>query len=287
MKVKIIFFSQTKNTRQIAKSIASGIINKGGEVELLDWMKIKDKPIEQILSNCDMLGIGTPVFFYQLPFCIRDWLKKFPIIKEKPYFLFSTYAVIEGTTFRDADNILRKKGWKILDYSAFLGFGSYQGYLSWARLSVQFPDANEEIKAKQFGEFQVIKYVSWASEKRNFLKRPIKAPIFWREKKYFLSKWIVNKTHPAFVLDSDKCIGCGTCEKNCPDSAITLVDKKPIFMGNCSRCYFCEKNCTQKAIVPDWTNLRKHVVKLYEAYPDYLKYTEELQDLYKKHPNHI
>jgi NAD-dependent dihydropyrimidine dehydrogenase PreA subunit/flavodoxin len=287
MRIKIISFSQTKNTHQIAKSIASGIIGKGSEVELVDWMKVKDEPMEQILDNCDLLGIGTPVFFYQLPFCIKDWLNKFPKVSERPYFLFATYAVVEGTVFRDADNILRKKGWQLIDCSSFMGFGSYQAYLSWPRLAVAFPDTNEEMKAKQFGEFQVIKYTCWKSGKRNFLKRPIKAPAFWRRKKMFLPKWLVNKTHPAFVLDPDKCTGCGACKKNCPDNAITMVDNKPIFRGNCSRCYFCEKSCKQKAIVPDWDNFKKYVVNFYKAYPDYLKYSEELQDLYEKHPNHI
>ncbi len=140
MKVKIIVFSQTGNTRQIALSIANGILNKGADLEVLDWMKIKDEPPENILRGCDLLGIGTPVFFYQLPFCIRDWLMKFPKVNEKPYFLFITYAVVVGTTVRDADNILRKKGWKLIDNSGFLGFGSYQAYLPWPRLSVQFPD---------------------------------------------------------------------------------------------------------------------------------------------------
>lgn len=286
MKVRIIFFSQTGNTQQIAGAVAAGICNKGAEVELLDWLKIKDEPPEKILDDCDLLGIGTPVFFYQLPFSIRDWLIKFPSVNERPYFIFATYAVVVGTTFRDADDILRRKGWQLIDHAQFLGFGSYQAYVAWPRLSVQFPDAYEEMRARQFGEFQVIKQVCWSSGKRNFLERPLKAPSFWRRKKMFMSKWMVNKVHPAFVLDTEKCIGCGTCARNCPDGAISMIDKRPVFRGNCARCYFCEKNCSQNAIVPDWNSIRKHVTKLYAAYPDYLKYTDDLRDLYTKNPNH-
>jgi ferredoxin/flavodoxin len=286
MRVKIIFFSQTGNTRQIAEAIAEGLSNKGGEVELVDWLEIKDQTPGRILEDCDVLGIGTPVFFYQIPFCIRDWLRRFPQVKQRPYFFFVTYAVVVGTAFRDTDNILRKKGWRLIGHEAFLGFGSYQAYLPWPRLSVQFPDAHEDAKARQFGEFQAIKYVCFRNNRRNFLERPAKAPWFWRRKKLFLSKWMVNKIHPPFVLDAAKCTGCGRCVRSCPDGAIRLVDGRPQFRGDCSRCYFCEKACPEQAITPDWSRFSKRVVGLYEAYPDHLKYTEELRDLYSKHPKH-
>lgn len=286
MKIKIICFSQTQNTRQISDAVAEGSRNKGVEVDVLDWMAIRDRPPETVAGDCDLLGIGAPVFFYQAPFCIRDWLRKFPLVKEKPYFLFVTYGVVVGDAFREMDDILRKKGWQLLDHAAFLGFGSYQVYDPWPRISVQFPDACEDAKARQFGEFQVIRHMCWKNNKRNFLERPRKAPWFWRRKRMMLTKWVVNKAYPKFVLDPAKCTGCGTCAQNCPDKAILLRDKKPVFQGDCSRCYFCQKNCKQKAIVPDWDSFRKNVVKHYAAYPDYLKSTEELRDLYAKHPRH-
>jgi hypothetical protein len=63
MKVTIVYFSQTKNTHQITQAIANGLSNKEAEVELVDWMKIKDKSFEDIIAHCDLLGIGTRIQF--------------------------------------------------------------------------------------------------------------------------------------------------------------------------------------------------------------------------------
>ena len=51
MKIIIICFSQTQNTRQISQALADGARNKGAEVELIDWMAIKDVPPETIGSD--------------------------------------------------------------------------------------------------------------------------------------------------------------------------------------------------------------------------------------------
>ena len=287
MKVNIIYFSQTKNTYQIAQEISSGIANKGVEVELFDWMIIKDEATNDIVTNCDLLGIGMPVFYYQAPWCIMDWLKKFPRVENKAYFIFATYASIVGTIFRDIYNRLRKKGWVLLDSEAFLGFGSYQVYLDLPRLSVQFPDFYEKMKARQFGEFQIIKYICWKNKKRNFIKRPVSAPFYWRRKKIFANKIVINLISPALRINEEKCNGCGICVNICPDNAIKLINGRPYFKKSCTKCYFCEKSCPTKAIVVDWSFLKKMLVKYYNAYPDYLKYWDELKEIYKKHPNHI
>ena len=85
---------------------------------------------------------------------------------------------------------------------------------------------------------------------------------------YFRDEYIahvVDKRCPAgvcknllkFVVDKDKCIGCGLCMRNCPASAITRTDyvapghklaSVVIDTDKCVKCGVCLGNCKFKAI---------------------------------------
>jgi uncharacterized protein (DUF362 family)/NAD-dependent dihydropyrimidine dehydrogenase PreA subunit len=46
------------------------------------------------------------------------------------------------------------------------------------------------------------------------------------------------------VINTEKCIGCGICEKACPEKAIILENKKAQIKDNmCIRCYCCHEMC--------------------------------------------
>ena len=53
----------------------------------------------------------------------------------------------------------------------------------------------------------------------------------------------------AFFAD-ERCISCGTCEKNCPQGAVRLKGKmrRPYWTYNCQNCMRCMSNCPTGAI---------------------------------------
>jgi uncharacterized protein (DUF362 family) len=48
---------------------------------------------------------------------------------------------------------------------------------------------------------------------------------------------------------TDKCIGCGECEKICPKGAVTVVDHlAKVMYSKCIRCFCCHEICPERAI---------------------------------------
>lgn len=52
------------------------------------------------------------------------------------------------------------------------------------------------------------------------------------------------------VIDHDKCIACGTCEKFCPDMAVKEVeeDRFEVDLDYCKGCEICAEECPVDAI---------------------------------------
>lgn len=46
----------------------------------------------------------------------------------------------------------------------------------------------------------------------------------------------------------DSCSGCGQCARNCPASAISLRDGKPVWAAQCFQCLRCINECPQQSI---------------------------------------
>jgi len=73
MKTLIITFSQTGYTRKTAEHIRQGILSVTDHCDLADLAGVKTGS----LANYDLVGLGCPVFYYQEPFHLRDFVDEF------------------------------------------------------------------------------------------------------------------------------------------------------------------------------------------------------------------
>ncbi len=52
-----------------------------------------------------------------------------------------------------------------------------------------------------------------------------------------------------YVVEAGLCVGCGKCAKECPNSAISVVDKKAVIdYEKCTCCGTCAVVCSKRAV---------------------------------------
>jgi flavodoxin/ferredoxin len=240
----IVYFSQSGTTAQVAESIATGLSREGYQVDLCN---IKEKQPPDT-SGYDLLGIGSPVYFFRPPFIITDYLKSLPDLGGLQAFTFILHGTYRFDTNKSIRQILARKGAQDAGYFHCHGADFWLGYLKEGYLfSPNHPTLEELSMAVDFGS-QVAECVDGKSYPSAEEDKP---PTFiYRLQRFFLNQWCAERVYSRMVkLDKEKCDACGLCIKLCPRSNIHQdKDGYPVWEQNCLLCLTCEMKCPKDAI---------------------------------------
>lgn len=247
MKCLIAYFSQTNSTRKIAESI-------GKELTLYDWevdfKNIKYNKIENI-KDYDLLGFGTPVYYYRLPIFVKDYLQSLPVLNNKPVFSFITYGSYFFSVPNEMNNILKEKNIVNLGFFAARGADKYLGYLKRGVLfSDGHPNKREHTQAKNFAR-TLLEYFQVYSSSENIYNynKGTKKGLIYNCESLLTKRWLINNIYTRFFSSTEKCIGCGECVEECPQNNIILDSiKRPKWGNSCELCFICEMVCPVQAI---------------------------------------
>lgn len=116
MKVLVIYFSQSGNTRKVAHSIAEGAREAAEQV---DVKSIKNVTYD-MLENYDLIGLGSPVWKADPP-NIRKFYKEAPDQNGKHIFSFCTHGTMPGFYFPVVLPNLKKAGFTVIGSRRWYG----------------------------------------------------------------------------------------------------------------------------------------------------------------------
>lgn len=106
MKITMIYFSQTGNTRKVAKAMAGAFQEAGHSARTVSLKKVTSED----LTGGDLLGIGTPCQASQAATPVKEFLRTIPSLDNKRAFVFATCSGAPGKVLYDVTRLLRKKG---------------------------------------------------------------------------------------------------------------------------------------------------------------------------------
>ncbi|MFH1079843.1 MAG: flavodoxin domain-containing protein [Pseudomonadota bacterium] len=256
----VLWYSQTGQTRRYARLIGCILKGKGLAVDACDMQEF-DK---NLLSNYDLIIVGTPVFYYDTPANVGEWLETIPSIKGTPVAAFVSFGGPEGNQHNASSHILKLlagKGGVPVGRDAFRNIASYPTP-NWNSLNQiagrHLPNAATFDQVRRFtadfieritlGETISVGYEVALREGLSLL------PLVW------LNKKAISK----HTVDAQKCIGCQTCVRKCPTKAIN-PSRQTVDRDKCLACFGCLNNCPADAVVMEYRGERLY------GFPEYLK----------------
>lgn len=256
MKVLVIYFSQTGNTETIARAIDRGIRGAGHVCELCRIKKVRpDKLVEY-----DLIGLGSPTFFYREPINVRDFLQGLPDPGARHWFLFCSHGSIIGNTFPNLAASLGKKGATVVGTFDCYGSSSLQFYPQPMHTDGH-PDPIALEQAEAFGTSICQRSERVGRGEKGLV--PVLEPVtdtWWAKQAPGLTPELLRAVSPPLRLDADQCSGCMVCQDECPTDAIDIeADPPQIQKEGCIYCWYCEKVCPTGAIKADWTEFARNV----------------------------
>lgn len=240
----IFYFSGTGNTEFVAKKYQEYLQVLGYEITIqaIDSLKITPN-----IENYNLIGVGFPLYAWNLPINVRKFIEQLPNCQNKDGFIFVTAG---GPTPLGAlgitKDLLKKKGIKVLSAEC-LEMPSNDNILfsaadpKSARVQRLRQKAQERIK-------RIIKTIPIGQSKihgdNQFMKLLSRLTGFWLNKIY-RPYFHYHK----FYVD-EKCLpNCRFCEQICPVNNIKkLAPQTVVFDRTCILCARCINCCPVSAI---------------------------------------
>jgi flavodoxin len=196
MKVAIICFSQTGNTRQVAEKIRDGIIENAGQCDLIT-MKDADAALP---VGYDLVGLGCPVFYFKEPFNVADFIENLPPQNRRHWFVFCSHGSVMGQTLFSMTARLEKRGALVIGHHHTYADATVPFYPK-PTLTSGHPDAQDLAEAFEFGKAisRCSRAVS-AGDSR-CIERPFPAPEEWaRNEAAMLSRELLARVMPRLSI---------------------------------------------------------------------------------------
>lgn len=262
MKVLIICFSQTGNTRKVAECIQDGINEVTESCELI---RLEDVD-KAALAEYDLVGIGFPVFYYKEPFHISDFIETLPLLRGKQWFVFCSHGSVLGMTLISMTERLEKKGITVIGSHHTYADASLPFY-PYPTVTTGHPDDQDLREAVEFGKSIAACSMAVAKGNTDCIKTPAPVTEDWvPDESALLTQEFMTKAFPRLSINTDTCTECGECQEACPVNGIDIEAEPPLIQDPCIYCWNCAKICPTCSIETDWTAMDGLAPSTYKKY---------------------
>lgn len=228
----IYYFSGTGNSLRAAMKIAEGI----GGAEIIS---VRCVPENVSAEDAAIIGFVTPVYEWDMPGAMKDFVKMLKINTDAYVFMVATYVAIHGKCFETMESLLSEKG-------IHLHYGyALRCVASQCTAYSPFPPEKIMLPLMERG----IKKISREISTRKNRSYPRMSTITRKLYPKLMTPYIeVEHEYDKGFYTDDRCLGCSTCVKVCPTQNIVMEENRPVWNHRCHGCMSCVAYCPTKAV---------------------------------------
>ncbi len=237
MRLLLLYYTGTYNTRYITQKLQNQLVSSF-QVDCLEVDKQTPKKID--LMNYDVIGIGYPIYAFNMPQFFWKYLKKQDFPNHATYFIYKnsgeTYAANDTSSLRFI-RLLKKK--HILVQNEYHFMMPYNIHFRFdENLVHEMITMNEKLCA--ILHYDLLHHVMHQNKflmRYRLLTRILRIQSFGGKLNSFF-----------YRVDKKKCVQCQLCVQKCPVQNITCKKGKLVFHHQCLMCMRCSMYCPTNAI---------------------------------------
>lgn len=235
--VNLVYFSGTGGTARVADAFEKALLNRSITVQRAE---IKGK-IQPVVPG-DFLVLLFPVYAFNAPKPIEEWIEQAPLGYGKPVVVISVSGggeISPNTACRVATiRRLERKGYDIVYEKMFVMPSNFLiGY-------------DDSLCAMVLHAAPMIAEKIVANIMAGVRHRTVPYGIDRIASKLGVLEKVGGKIFGKRLKVNENCVDCGWCVANCPRENIIRTDGKSAFGSDCVLCLRCVYGCPQNAIEP-------------------------------------
>lgn len=234
VKVMLLYYTGTYNTRYITNRIKEKI-----DFALIESFEVDGKSQIISLEGYDYIGIGYPIYAFNVPNIFINYLKKLTFPSDSKYFIYKNSGETYSLNDASSNSII-----KVLKKHNCLVQNEYHFMMPY-NIHFRFPNdlVNEILLMDEklidiliYEVFENISNISKYKLKHKFISD------------IFKIQYIGGFVNSFFYRVNEKCSKCLLCVKNCPTENIFEESGKVKFKHKCVMCMRCSMYCPCNAI---------------------------------------
>lgn len=236
MKILLIYYTGTYNTRFLTDAVYEKLTKKGHSV---DRVEINRQTPPADTGGYDLIGLGYPIYGFNSPLPFNRYLQKLQFTKGQKYFIYKNSGETFAMNNASSRIILRRLKRKMTFAGEYHFAMPYNIHFAFERAFIrEILDKNDKL----------LDIMTHDLENGNAPK--IRSNPMYNIAAAFVSiqKMGGNVNSFLYRVDADKCVKCGICVRDCPENNIRVSGDKIKFGHRCDMCMRCSFFCPTNAI---------------------------------------